>query len=248
MRAVLGFGEPTVQGMLREADSQAFGRAASGCAETLDLDLTPWRVRPPAGRSRTGPSSSPVLKRPEWQPLPRNQLNDWNDASSFPGLLAEVGVLGVDAVGKGPGGGAGPLLARQSPHGTEPAPGELEQVGIELPGGVDREPRADPCGEPADRAIKGTAGRVRIHVAQLAPGHAAGVSVLAGARRECSRASVPASIALANATSERQPGAATWSPKRKTPSPRSIAGRSRQVVPGGPARRCGHPSPGAGAR
>jgi hypothetical protein len=41
---------------------------------------------------------------PEDRPLARNQLNDWDDAYSFPGLLAEVGVLGIDAVGKVPEG------------------------------------------------------------------------------------------------------------------------------------------------
>src|SRR5947209_7408614 len=45
-------------------------------------------------------------------------------------------------------------------------------------------------------------------------------------------ASRAASIALAHAISDRQPGAATMSPARKTPSPRSTEGRSRQVLPG----------------
>src|SRR6185437_15258655 len=51
-------------------------------------------------------------------------------------------------------------------------------------------------------------------------------------RRSNSTAPWLASTALAHATSERQPGAATMSPARNTPSPRSIGGRSRQVVPG----------------
>ena len=41
-----------------------------------------------------------------------------------------------------------------------------------------------------------------------------------------------ASSALVTAGSDSRPGAATLSPHRKTPSPRSIAGRSRQLVPG----------------
>ena len=39
-------------------------------------------------------------------------------------------------------------------------------------------------------------------------------------------------MALAHETSASRPGAATMSPARNTPSPRSTAGRSRQVVPG----------------
>ncbi len=45
-------------------------------------------------------------------------------------------------------------------------------------------------------------------------------------------ASSPASRPLVKETSLRRPGAATWSPARKTPSPRMTEGRSRQVVPG----------------
>ena len=56
---------------------------------------------------------------------------------------------------------------------------------------------------------------------QLRPGHARRVE------RETA-----ASIALAQETSASSPGAATMSPARNTPSPRSIAGRSRQVAPG----------------
>ena len=47
-----------------------------------------------------------------------------------------------------------------------------------------------------------------------------------------SSASRLASIALAQETSASMPGAATMSPARNTPSPRSTAGRSRQLVPG----------------
>ena len=45
-------------------------------------------------------------------------------------------------------------------------------------------------------------------------------------------ASPLASTALAHETSPSSPGAATMSPARYTPSPRSTAGRSRQLVPG----------------
>src|SRR5205807_2699515 len=51
-------------------------------------------------------------------------------------------------------------------------------------------------------------------------------------RDEWATASSAARSALAQAISDRQPGAATMSPATNTPSPRSTAGRSRHERPG----------------
>jgi hypothetical protein len=53
-----------------------------------------------------------------------------------------------------------------------------------------------------------------------------------GAPEHALTSSRPTSRPLAQAISDRQPGAATMSPARNTPSPRSMAGRSRHVCPG----------------
>ena len=77
--------------------------------------------------------------------------------------------------------------------------------------------RASPCGAHLGEPCEGTR-RVPVFVA----------------------AATPAADALAQDTSASSPGAATKSPVSHTPSPRSIAGRSAHVDPGGSSAPLSH--------